>query len=49
MRVAFAALAAAVLAGGFAAAQTSQTAPAATPRPRPPAAARVTVSATLNG
>jgi hypothetical protein len=49
MRVRFTALAAAVLAGGIASAQTSQTAPAATPRPRPPAAARETVSATLNG
>jgi hypothetical protein len=50
MRVLSVPLAAAVLAGGFAFAQTaSQPAPAATPRPRPPAAARETVGATLNG
>jgi hypothetical protein len=43
-------VAAAALSGGLAFAQaTSQPAPAATPRPRPPAAARETVGATLNG
>jgi hypothetical protein len=50
MRVLSIPVAAALLAGGVAFAQTpSQPAPAATPRPRPPAAARETVAATLNG
>ena len=53
MRVLFVPVVAAALAGGVASAQTSTpstTQPAATPRPaRPPAAARETVSATLNG
>lgn len=50
MRVLSIPVAAALLAGGAAFAQTaSQPAPAATPRPRPPAAARETVAATLNG
>src|SRR6185295_3160676 len=48
MRLSLLTLAAASLAGGLSA-QTSTQAPAATPRPRPPAAARETVSATLNG
>ena len=46
MRVRLLPLAALLVAGGFASAQAP---PAATPRPRPPAAARETVSATLNG
>jgi hypothetical protein len=52
MRVLFVPVVAAALAGGVASAQTSTpstTQPAATPRPRPPAAARETVAATLNG
>ena len=52
MRVLFVPVVAAALAGGVASAQTSTpttTQPAATPRPRPPAAARETVTATLNG
>jgi DUF2911 family protein len=52
MRVLFVPVVAAALAGGVASAQTSTpttTQPAATPRPRPPAAARETVIATLNG
>ncbi|PYQ08652.1 MAG: hypothetical protein DMF82_01110 [Acidobacteria bacterium] len=49
MRVRLLPVAAALVAGGIASAQTpSQTTPA-TARPRPPAAARETVSATLNG
>jgi len=49
MRLLFVSLAAALVAGGIASAQAPTT-PAATPRPaRPPAAARETVSATLNG
>jgi hypothetical protein len=40
---------AAVVASGLAFAQASQPAPAASPRPRPPAAGRETVAATLNG
>jgi hypothetical protein len=52
MRVLFVPVVAAALAGGVTSAQTSTpttTQPAATPRPRPPAAARETVTATLNG
>jgi hypothetical protein len=49
MHVRFIATAAALFIGGVASAQTSQPAPAATPRPRPPAIARETVAATLNG
>ena len=49
MRLRLLCVATAVLAGGVASAQTPA-APAATPRPaRPPAAARETISATLNG
>ena len=48
MRLRFLCLAAALVSGGIASAQ-GPTTPPATPRPRPPAAARETVSATLNG
>ncbi len=50
MRVRLLPVAAALVAGGIASAQTPAQPPAASnPQPRPPAAARETVSATLNG
>jgi len=49
MRLSLLTLAAAFLAGGLSAQTSTQAPAAATPRPRPPAAARETVSATLNG
>jgi Protein of unknown function (DUF2911) len=50
MRVRLLSVAAALVAGGIASAQPPAQPPAASnPRPRPPAAARETVSATLNG